>query len=96
MTTPVRCDKHMFDDATGMCRSCRRPYCADCLVYTHGAKRAPLCVPCALSAAGVRSTGSVRTQSGSSTTSVATKLMVGLASTAAAAAVAIPALSHLH
>jgi len=96
MTTPVRCDKHMFDDATGMCRSCRRPYCADCLVYTQGANRAPLCVPCALAAAGVRSTASVRTQRGSSTTSVATKLMVGLASTAAAAAVAIPALSHLH
>jgi hypothetical protein len=91
-TTQVRCNKHLFEDASGMCRSCRRPYCEDCLVYTHGPKKAPLCVPCALTAAGVRSTA--RSQRGSGTVSVATKLVVGLASTATAAAIAIPALSQ--
>jgi hypothetical protein len=94
MTTPTRCDKHLFEDASGMCRTCRRPYCDDCLVYTQGAKRAPLCIPCALSAAGVRSTAGVRSQRGS--VGVAGKLVAGMAATAAAAAVAIPALSHLH
>jgi hypothetical protein len=94
MTTPTRCDKHLFEDASGMCRTCRRPYCDDCLVYTQGAKRAPLCIPCALSAAGVRSTAAVRSQRGS--VGVAGKLVAGMAATAAAAAVAIPALSHLH
>ncbi|MCU1450685.1 MAG: hypothetical protein JWP02_2855 [Acidimicrobiales bacterium] len=94
MTTPAKCDKHLFEDATGMCRTCRRPYCDDCLVFTQGAKRAPMCVPCALTAAGVRSTAASRSQRGS--IGVAGKLLVGMASTAAAAAVAIPALSHLH
>jgi hypothetical protein len=94
MTTPAKCDKHLFEDASGMCRACRRPFCVDCLVYTQGAHRAPLCVPCALTAAGVRSTAAARSQRGS--VGVAGKLFVGLASTAAAAAVAIPALSHLH
>jgi hypothetical protein len=92
MSTPAKCDKHLFEDATGMCRSCRRPYCDDCLVFTPGSK--PLCVPCALTAAGVRSTAAGRSQRGSM--GVAGKLLVGMASTAAAAAVAIPALSHLH
>ena len=93
--TQVRCDKHLFDDAAGVCWSCRRPYCNECLVYTHGPKKAPLCVPCALSAAGVRSTAS-NGQRGSGSISVAGKLVAGLAATAAAAAVAIPALSHIH
>ena len=77
-----------------MCRTCERPYCDDCLVYSQGAKRPPLCIPCALTAAGVRSTAAVRSQRGSA--GVAGKLLVGMASTAAAAAIAIPALSHLH
>jgi hypothetical protein len=94
MTTPAKCDKHLFEDATGMCRTCRRPYCDDCLVFTQGAKRAPMCVPCALTAAGVRSTAAGRSQRGS--IGVAGRLLVGMASTAAAAAVAIPALSRLH
>jgi hypothetical protein len=94
MTAPVRCDKHLFEDASGMCRSCRRPFCTDCLVYTQGANRAPLCVPCALTAAGVRSTAATRSQRGS--IGVGAKLLVGFASTAAAAAIAIPALSQLH
>jgi hypothetical protein len=96
MSTDVRCDKHLFEEASGMCRVCRRPFCTDCLVYTQGANRAPLCVPCALTAAGVRSTASSRSQRGSLHVGVAGKILVGLASTAAAAAVAIPVLSHIH
>ena len=96
MTEVVRCAKHLFEDAAGMCRSCRRPFCTDCLVYTQGANRAPLCVPCALTAGGVRSTAAAHSQRGSGSISMAGKLVVGLASTAAAAAVAIPALSQLH
>ena len=36
MTTPAKCDKHLFEDARGMCRACRRPFCEDCLVFTTG------------------------------------------------------------
>ena len=93
-TTPAKCDKHLFEDASGMCRACRRPFCEDCLVYTQGSGRAPLCVPCALTAAGVRSTAASHTQR--SSVGVVGKLTVGLVSTAAAAAVAIPALGHIH
>jgi len=93
MSAEVRCDKHLFEEASGMCRECRRPFCSDCLVYTQGANRAPMCVPCALTAAGVRSTAASRSQRGS--VGVAGKILVGLASTAAAAAVAIPVLSHI-
>ena len=95
MTTPAKCDKHLFEDARGMCRGCRRPFCDDCLVYTQGSGRPPLCIPCALTAAGVRSTAAARaSQRGS--IGVAGKLTLGVFSTAAAAAVAIPALSHIH
>ena len=96
MTTPVRCDKHVFEEATGMCRSCRHPYCEECLVYTQGTQRAPLCVPCALAAAGVRSTAAARSERSAGSINVASKVMIGLASTGVAAAIAIPALSHLH
>ena len=93
MTEQVRCDKHLFEDATGMCRTCRRPYCADCLVYTQGANRAPLCVPCALTAAGVRSTAAVPSQRGSGAINVAAKLVGGVAAAAGAAVFIVP---HIH
>ena len=48
------CEAHPFDPAMDTCRSCRREFCADCLVYAFGAKKPPFCVPCALEAAGVR------------------------------------------
>lgn len=48
------CVKHPFDDAVGLCRSCAEAFCGECLVYVHGPDRPPLCVPCALVAAGVR------------------------------------------
>jgi len=93
MTTPAKCDKHLFEDATGMCRACRRPFCPDCLVYAQGPGRAPLCIPCALTAAGVRSTAAGQARRGRGMTG---RLLASFGATAAAAAVAIPALSALH
>jgi len=93
MSTPAQCDKHLFEEATGMCRACRRPYCADCLVYAHGPERAPYCIPCALSAAGVRSTAGSQ---GRRRRGMSGRLLASLGATAAAAAVAIPALTALH
>jgi hypothetical protein len=51
----AKCEKHLFEDATGKCRTCHAYYCDDCLVYAHGPHASPFCIPCALSAAGVRS-----------------------------------------
>ncbi|MDQ3145739.1 MAG: hypothetical protein M3R01_02195 [Actinomycetota bacterium] len=50
----ARCDAHPFDVAGGLCESCRRDYCPGCLVYPKGEHRPPVCIPCALSAGGVR------------------------------------------
>ena len=50
----ARCSKHSFDGAAAQCRSCKEPFCSDCLVYTYGPNKPPFCVPCALVAAGVR------------------------------------------
>ena len=94
MTTPVRCDKHLFEDASGVCRSCGRAYCDDCLVYAHGPGKAPFCIPCALTAAGVRSTAASQARRGRR--GLAGRLLGGIAATAATAALAIPALTLLH
>jgi hypothetical protein len=53
-----RCDKHSFEPAEKICRTCGGEYCADCLVYSHGHRKPPYCVSCALAAAGVRSSAS--------------------------------------
>ncbi|MDZ7677496.1 MAG: hypothetical protein U5K29_02975 [Acidimicrobiales bacterium] len=50
------CDKHVFEAKDATCRNCGGDFCADCLVYAHGPKKPPLCVNCALTAAGIRST----------------------------------------
>lgn len=50
------CEAHPFDEATDTCRSCGYDFCPECLVYAHGQNKPPYCVPCALTAAGVRST----------------------------------------
>jgi hypothetical protein len=47
-----RCHTHSHDEATGICRSCRREFCEQCLVYSYGHNRPPYCVRCALIAAG--------------------------------------------
>jgi hypothetical protein len=93
MATSAQCDKHLFEEATGMCRACRRSYCPDCLVYAHGPDKAPFCIPCALSAAGVRSTAA---QARRGRRGLAGRLLGGMAATAVTAMVAIPALTVLH
>jgi len=40
--------------AAAACGQCGHLFCADCLVYPFGESRPPLCVGCALAAAGVR------------------------------------------
>jgi len=52
-----RCDKHLFEQAEDRCGSCGSEFCAECLVYSFGPKRPPFCIPCAVAAAGIRSTG---------------------------------------
>lgn len=47
------CTKHPTRRATGACRACEQPCCADCLVFSFGRLREPYCVPCALVASGV-------------------------------------------
>jgi hypothetical protein len=92
-TSTAQCDKHLFEEATGMCRECRRPFCTDCLVYAQGPTRAPFCIPCALTAAGVRSTAATQ---GKRRRGMTGRLLASFGATAAAAALAIPALSALH
>jgi hypothetical protein len=46
------CHTHRHDEASGLCRSCRRAFCEQCLVYSYGHSRPPYCVRCALIAAG--------------------------------------------
>ncbi|HUP75072.1 MAG TPA: hypothetical protein VM282_18660 [Acidimicrobiales bacterium] len=49
------CNRHSFEYAENVCSRCGIAFCHDCLVYPRGPKKPPLCVPCAISAAGVRS-----------------------------------------
>jgi hypothetical protein len=51
-----RCDKHLFEAAEDRCGRCGYEFCGECLVYSFGAKRPPFCIPCAVAAAGIRST----------------------------------------
>jgi hypothetical protein len=51
-----RCDKHLFERAADLCRECGHEFCPECLVYAFGPKQPPYCVPCAVSAAGIRRT----------------------------------------
>ena len=94
MATSTQCDKHLFEEASGMCRACRRPFCSECLVYAHGPHKAPFCIPCALTAAGVRSTAASQVRRGRR--GLAGRLLGGIAATAATALLAIPALTVLH
>ena len=50
------CVRHYEEPVTAHCRTCQRPYCGRCLVYSFGPKKPPFCVGCALSASGVRNT----------------------------------------
>ena len=51
--TSSHCHRHTWDIAEAACRACKHSYCESCLVYA-GRSEEPICVPCALSIAGVR------------------------------------------
>lgn len=55
-----RCDKHLFESAEDRCGKCGYEYCAECLVYAFGPKKPPFCIPCAVAAAGIRTTAGVK------------------------------------
>jgi hypothetical protein len=49
-----RCARHQFEEALDRCRQCGHAFCGECLVYSFGDRQPPFCIPCALSASGVR------------------------------------------
>ena len=57
-----RCDRHPFEVAEDVCDRCGLTFCSDCLVYSFGPKKPPFCIPCAVAAAGVRTTAGSRPQ----------------------------------
>ena len=50
------CRAHPFDRAVGRCASCAHVFCEDCLVDPRLVTRQHYCIPCAVTAAGVRRT----------------------------------------
>lgn len=85
----VTCTVHQFDEATDTCKSCRRDFCPDCLVYTHGEHKPPYCIPCALTAAGVRSTAG-RAVAADQRRNVGSRMAVAVGVLAAVGAAAVP------
>ena len=57
---PHSCVDHPSMRAAAACGQCGHLFCADCLVYPFGESRPPMCVGCALAAAGVRKKKSTR------------------------------------
>ncbi len=57
---PHSCVDHPSMRAAAACGQCGHLFCADCLVYPFGESRPPMCVGCALAAAGVRKKKSSR------------------------------------
>src|SRR5438045_7854000 len=55
-----RCVRHPFELAEDGCARCGLLFCGECLVYSFGPKKPPFCIPCAVAAAGVRSTAGSR------------------------------------
>jgi hypothetical protein len=55
-----RCARHQFEAAVDRCRQCGNTFCGQCLVYSFGEKQPPFCIPCALSASGIRSNAANR------------------------------------
>jgi hypothetical protein len=51
------CIRHFEEPVAGVCRTCQRPFCDRCLVFSFGPKKPPYCVSCALNASGVRNGG---------------------------------------
>jgi hypothetical protein len=54
-----RCERHQFDRAVDRCGRCGGEFCSTCVVYSFGPKKPPFCLPCAVTAAGVRSKAAV-------------------------------------
>ena len=50
----THCIRHYEEPVVAYCRTCSRPYCSRCLVYSFGPEKPPFCVGCALTASGVR------------------------------------------
>ena len=48
------CIKHPHEHGVSHCGRCGGSWCADCLVQAYGPKKPPLCMGCAMFAAGVR------------------------------------------
>jgi len=48
------CAVHSFERGQDACDRCHDQYCEDCLVYPFGPRKAPMCIQCALVAAGIR------------------------------------------
>lgn len=48
------CIKHPHEHGVSHCGRCGGSWCADCLVHAYGPKKPPLCMSCAMFAAGVR------------------------------------------
>jgi hypothetical protein len=88
------CTKHIFESAAGICRMCNTEFCQECLVWTHGARKAPLCIGCALAAGGVRRSAARAPRA----VGVSGRVKIGIAATltAAAAMYVLPAVSHIH
>jgi hypothetical protein len=55
-----RCSKHLFEGAEDFCGKCGQEFCGECLVYAFGPKKPPLCIPCAVAAAGIRASAGNR------------------------------------
>ena len=49
------CAKHPHESGVALCDRCGESWCAACLVYARGPKKAPYCMECAMFAGGVRS-----------------------------------------
>lgn len=51
----TRCEKHPFEPGEVECRDCQAAFCSECVVFPDGRNSRPLCIACALTAAGVHS-----------------------------------------
>lgn len=50
----THCMRHYEEPVVAHCRTCAKPYCSRCLVFSFGPDKPPFCVGCALNASGVR------------------------------------------
>jgi hypothetical protein len=55
-----QCAKHVFEGAEDACSTCGDQFCPECLVYAFGPNKPPLCIQCAVAAAGIRASAGKR------------------------------------